>query len=162
MKKIDSKLLNQLNSKAENSTRKRINHNFHKESGDLLQRMLNAMEPGTYIQPHKHENPDKREVFLVLKGSFVVVEFDEAGIVTDHIILDSEKGIFGAEVAPGVYHTIIPLEQNSVAYEVKDGPYNVESDKNFAPWAPSENSGEGPDYNKNLLEKLQIIPNPIQ
>ena len=68
MIKIDSKIINHLNSIAEGSSRKRINHNFHKESSDLLQRMLNAMEPGTYIQPHKHENPEKREVFLILNG----------------------------------------------------------------------------------------------
>jgi len=162
MKKINSKLLNQLNSKAESSPRKRINHNFHKESSDLLQRMLNAMEPGTYIQPHKHENPDKREVFLVLKGSFIVVEFSESGEVTDYIIINLEEGVFGAEVAPGVYHTIIPLEKNSVAYELKDGPYDTASDKNFAPWAPNESSGDGPAYNNNILQKLNIIPKPFQ
>ncbi len=114
------------------------------------------MEPGTYVQPHKHEDPDKREVFLVLKGSFVVVEFNESGEVTDHTILNLEDGLFGAEVSPGIYHTIIPLKKNSVAYEIKDGPYDIASDKNFAPWAPTESSGKGPAYNIDILQKLNI------
>jgi len=134
MIKIDNHLLSDLNNKAETSNRKRINHNFHKKNSDLLQRMLNAMEPDTYIQPHKHENPDKREVFLALKGRFVVVEFNESGEVIEYTILDPDKGNYGAEVAQGVYHTIISLEKNSVVYEVKDGPYDPETDKNFAPW----------------------------
>jgi len=162
MIKIDSSLLNQLNSKAEGSPRKRINYNFHKENNDTLQRMLNAMEPETYIQPHKHENPDKREVFMVLKGSFIVVEFSEDGDIREYTVLDQDLGVYGAEIGPGIYHTFIALKKNSVAYEIKDGPYDVASDKNFAPWAPVESSGDGPAYNKDLLEKLKIRPDPFQ
>lgn len=157
MIKIDDQLFMQLNSKAEKSIRKRVNHNFHKESGDLLQRMLNAMEPSTYIQPHKHETPVKREVFIALKGKFAVIEFNNDGSISDYTILDPFQGIHGAEVAPGVYHTIIALEKNSVAYEIKDGPYNPASDKIFAEWAPAEESGKGLDFNNDLLRKLNII-----
>ena len=42
-----------------NSPRLRLNHNFHDDLADPINRMLNALEPGTYLQPHKHENPDK-------------------------------------------------------------------------------------------------------
>lgn len=162
MIKIDNSLLHRLNNAAEASLRKRINHNFHKEGTDLLQRMLNAMEPGTYIQPHKHEKPDKREVFLLLKGRFAVVEFDELGEVTDYTVLNRDDGVFGAEVAPGVYHTIIALERNSVAYEVKDGPYDQGNDKIFAQWAPTEESGNGVQFNKKLLQKLNITSEAFQ
>jgi cupin fold WbuC family metalloprotein len=71
--------------------------------------MLNAMEPGTYVQPHKHENPDKREAFLLLRGKMLVVSFDEAGQVTDHVVLDPQAGNFGLEVPPRTYHTLICL-----------------------------------------------------
>ena len=56
---IDSKTLEDLSQKAKESKRKRINLNFHIGDSDLLQRFLNAMEPSTYVRPHKHENPDK-------------------------------------------------------------------------------------------------------
>jgi cupin fold WbuC family metalloprotein len=156
MIRIDSKLLEHLNAAAKASPRKRKNHNFHKENDDLIQRLLNAMEPGTYIRPHKHENPDKREVFFVLKGSFAVVEFDETGAVEDKTILKPSEGVWAAEIAAGKYHTIIPLEKDSVAYEIKDGPYDPVTDKDFAPWAPAEDSDDGESWNKQLLEKINI------
>src|SRR4028119_475979 len=138
MIRIDKKLTDQVSAKAKVSPRKRMNHNFHQSPEDLLNRMLNAMEPGTYVCPHKHESPEKREAFIVLSGSFLIVEFDNTGKITDHIILNREKGNFGLEIAPGTYHTLICLEPGSVLYELKDGPYNVSNDKQFAPWAPAE------------------------
>jgi cupin fold WbuC family metalloprotein len=105
---------------------------------DPINRMLNAFEPGTYIQPHKHETPDKREVFIVLRGSLVVVFFDDFGTPTDFVLLDRDKGNFAVEIPVGAWHTVIALESGSVVYEVKDGPYFPISDKNFASWAPKE------------------------
>ena len=57
--KINDDLINGVLKKAQSSSRKRTNYNFHKSYDAPLQRMLNAAEPGTYIRPHKHENPDK-------------------------------------------------------------------------------------------------------
>ena len=112
------------------------------------------MEPDTYVRPHKHVNPDKREVFFILKGKAAVIEFDEKGNITDHEILDPLQGSYAAEIAPGVFHTIVSLETGTVAYEVKDGPYNPEDDKHFAAWAPEEGSAESDPYLKNLLSEI--------
>ena len=65
MIRIDKELLDSVSAKAKASPRLRVNFNFHEEAEDTLQRLLNAMEPGTYVQPHKHENPNKREAFLL-------------------------------------------------------------------------------------------------
>ena len=142
--------------KAKTNPRLRQNFNFHKEDAATLQRMLNALELGTYIQPHKHENPDKVEAFFVLRGRILVVEFDDEGHITESIILDSKKGNYGAEIAPRTWHTIICLEAGSVAYEVKDGPYNAAVDKNFAPWAPTEGDENCAAYIAEVLEKLNV------
>ena len=93
IKIVSPELLNKVIEKAKNSTRKRLNHNFHDDLADLINRMLNAFEPGTYIQPHKHENPDKREVFIVLRGSLVVVFFNNSGAPTDFVLLIRKKEI---------------------------------------------------------------------
>ena len=87
MIKIDQNITKKLTGQAITSPRRRKNYNFHLLPGDTLQRLLNAMEPGTYVHPHKHENPDKREAFLVLSGTLIVVEFDEQGNISDHIFL---------------------------------------------------------------------------
>ena len=72
---IDDKLIKPLTIKAANSVRKRTNYNFHKRNDDPLQRMLNVLQPGTYVQPHKHENPDKRETFIILQGRLLIILF---------------------------------------------------------------------------------------
>jgi len=158
MKRIDSTLLDQTSRLAKESPRRRMNFNFHLFPEDTLQRLLNAIEPYSYIQPHKHELPDKREVFFALKGRIVVLEFDNDGNICDHIILDPTVGNFGAEIDARTWHTIISLEPGSVAYEFKDGPYNPIDDKNFAPWAPKEGSAEVEKYMNGIFAILGFSP----
>lgn len=150
LKIIDNRLLDEVSAKAKTVARKRMNHNFHDDYSDPINRMLNALEPGTYCRPHKHEFPDKREVFMVLRGAFAVFFFNDKGEVTQIVELSQKSGIFGVDIQPRVWHTLVCLEQGSVAYEVKDGPYYQPDDKDFAPWAPEENSPEAPAYLEQL------------
>lgn len=147
-------LLDELSQKAMNSPRKRLNHNFHDDLADPINRMLNALEPGTYIQPHRHKNPDKREVFIVLRGTLVVVFFDDSGTPTDFVLLNRDKGNYAVEIPVGAWHTLISLESGSVVYEVKDGPYLPLSDKNFASWAPKEGDPGCDEYLVRLTEQF--------
>ncbi len=156
MIKIDNQFIEETSQKAKKSVRRRMNYNFHSNADDTMHRMLNAMEPDTYIQPHKHENPDKSEAFFCLRGRLLVVEFSDEGKITDYIILDPQKGNFGCEILPRVWHSIISLQKGSVAYEVKDGPYNPDDDKHFASWAPAEGDLEVQSFNQNLLKELGV------
>ena len=121
--------------------------------------MLNALEPGTYLQPHKHENPDKREVFILLRGSLVVVFFDSTGNPSDFVLLDREKGNLAVEIPLRAWHTIIALESGSVIYEVKDGPYQPLSDKLFASWAPHEGQPGCIEYLNKITGQYKRIKN---
>ena len=156
MKKIDESMINEISALAKLSARRRKNHNFHSTPADTLQRLLNAIEPFSYIQPHKHEDPDKREIFFALRGRIAVIEFDEHGNIADHIILDPLNGNYCAEIPERTYHVIIALDPGSVAYEFKDGPYDPIDDKNFAHWAPKEGDPGATGYLLGLLEKLNI------
>ncbi len=157
MIQINKTLLDSVSSEARSVPRKRKNYNFHKDYSDTLQRLLNAMEPMSYIQPHKHEDPDKREAFIALRGRILVVEFDQHGNITGHMILDPLNGVYGAEIPERTFHTIVSLESGSVAYELKDGPYSPIDDKNFASWAPPEGSPDASAYLKDLLRQLNVV-----
>jgi len=161
MIKIANDLLKKMMSKSKASSRGRTNHNFHDGPADPLQRMLNSMQPGTYLQPHKHENPDKREVFIALTGKFVVVQFNDDGSIADHMVLDPSKNDVAAEMKARIYHTIISLAPDSIIYELKDGPYSPLDDKNFATWAPTEGNPECSQYLNSILAELKI-PFPQQ
>lgn len=128
-----------------------MNYNFHEENSDPINRMINAVEPEAYFPPHKHVDPPKREVFIILKGKVLVVEFDDDGSISDHVELDTRRGNFGVEIPPGVWHSLIPLKAGSVLYEIKDGPYDKSSDKIFAPWAPKEDEEGGLEFGKDIL-----------
>jgi len=151
---IDKKLTDKLTEEAVTLPRKRKNYNFHRESSDPMHRMLHAMEPETYVQPHKHENPDKREAFIILKGRVAVVEFDNDGNILEHVILDPLTGTYGAEIRPRIWHCLIVLKKGSLVYEVKDGPYDPSDDKFFASWAPAEGDPGTSAYRNELLNQI--------
>lgn len=153
MIRIDQNLLDHVTQLAKESPRGRKNYNFHKTYEDTLQRLLNAIEPYSYIQPHKHADPDKREVFTVLQGRLLVVEFDEEGEITDHCIIAPAEGTFGAEIPERTFHSIFALEPGTMVYEIKDGPYSPIDDKNFAPWAPREGDPGVRGYIDGILQK---------
>lgn len=157
MIKINNDIFDRLSAEARTSPRGRKNYNYHTYAADPLQRLLNAMEPGTYVRPHKHEEPDKREVFIAFRGKICVVEFDDTGNITDHTVLDWSDGNPAVEIAERTYHTVISLKTGSVAYEVKDGPYDPADDKHFAKWAPAEGSPESQAYLEALIQKLRLV-----
>ncbi len=156
MIKITNELISNISKKAAACGRKRTNYNFHKSYDAVIQRLLNAAELGTYIQPHKHENPDKEEIFIMLRGKVVIVEFNSKGKIIDHTILDEKGGAKAVEIPPRTWHTFITLRPGSVLYEVKQGPYQKLTDKNFAAWAPKEGSPEAQEFIKDTLKKLRL------
>nr|WP_319401100.1 WbuC family cupin fold metalloprotein [uncultured Carboxylicivirga sp.] len=151
---INDELLDGIIEQSRYNSRRRKNYNFHEVMDDPLQRMINVLQPDSYVQPHKHEDPDKREAFIILKGRLLVVIFDDEGKITDSAILDNSKGSYGYDINPGIFHSIIALEPDTVVYEVKDGPYNPMDDKNFAAWAPKEGDENALFYNEKLKKLL--------
>ena len=98
--------------------------------------MLNAIEPDSYVCPHRHLNPPKDEGFLVLQGKGAAIIFKDDGEIKEILLMDPAQKKWGVDIPAGIYHTIISLQSGTVFYEVKSGPYEPLTDKDFAPWAP--------------------------
>lgn len=138
-KRVGTALLAELSARAVASPRLRANHNLHPELADPVQRFLNAMEPGTYVRPHRHTMPEpKWELFVVLAGAIVVLLFDDAGAVTERVELAADGELRVIEVPAGCWHSMVVLRPGTVLFECKQGPYAALSDKDFAAWAPAE------------------------
>ena len=131
---------------AQKSPRKRVILPLHKESEALLQRMLNAIQPGSYIRPHRHGN-ERAESIVVLKGRLLFHVFSEEGLLKKSHDLSAGSAI---DMDGGVWHSFQALEPDTVLFEVKPGPYNAATDKVFAPWAPEEFSPEAEAYLESL------------
>ena len=69
-------------------------------------------------------------------------------------------GNYGVEIPVGTWHSLIALEEDTLVYEVKDGPYSPEDDKNFAVWAPKEKIDNGclecQKFLQELCDKLSL------
>jgi len=143
MKVIDKQLLDETTERAKQSPRLRMNYNFHEVLDEPINRLLNAMEPDTYIRPHRHCNPDKNEIFLLLRGKVAVFLFDDTGRITDTLMLDPLNGCYGAEIPSGVWHGLLVLESGSIIYEIKEGPFTPLAPENMAPWAPAADNIKG-------------------
>ena len=152
MKIINEQLLDETQAKALQSPRLRMNYNFHERLDDPINRLLNAMEPGTYLRPHRHLNPAKDEIFLLLRGKVAVFLFDEEGNITEKTILNPKEGAYGAEIKAGTWHGLLVLESGSVIYKIKQGPFAPLAPENLAPWSPEAEDTEGV---KKYLEWLE-------
>jgi cupin fold WbuC family metalloprotein len=75
--------LNDLSRKANSSTRRRQHLNIHENYSEACQRLLNAIEPESYIRPHRHQSDPKCEMLVPLRGLFAVFTFNDLGEILD-------------------------------------------------------------------------------
>lgn len=151
IQRLTPDLLQSVAQRASASPRRRQNHNFHRLES-RVQRFLNALQPATYVRPHRHLRPEGVEgfeFFLVLQGSLGLVIFDgEAQVIqTEQISATGET--WGIELPEATYHTLVVLEPNTVILELKEGPYDPQTDKDFLTPFPQENTPAA-------LEQVQI------
>ena len=135
------------------SPRKRIILPFHKSPADSLHRMLNALQPASYVQPHRHLDPPKAESIIVLKGAIAYIQFKDNGEIEKIYHLSADSTEIGIDTESGIYHTFFAKVEDTVLFEVKPGPYEQGSDKDFAPWAPAEGDESAIDYMQKLHER---------
>jgi cupin fold WbuC family metalloprotein len=161
---LTDSLIESVVEQAKRSPRLRMNHNFHTSPEDNPHRFLNVFTYGTYVTPHRHKNPPKAESFIVLDGYVAIFLFKDDGTLDDTLILGSgplpeklpatavgKSVARGIDLAPGIWHGIAALTSHAVCYEVKPGPWDPLTDKELAPWAPSEGSPTASEYLGELL-----------
>jgi len=150
---LSRELLREVSAYAAGSERRRVIQPFHKTHEEVLHRMLNAGQPGTYVRPHRHLSPPKAEAFVLLTGAVDMLVFDDQGELAEVVALRSDGANFGVDLSPGPFHSLVVRAPDSVLYEVKSGPYEPSSDKDFAPWAPPEGDPRAQAYQRELEDR---------
>jgi cupin fold WbuC family metalloprotein len=143
---IDQDLLDRVSAMGRDSPRLRRNYNFHLDESDASHRLLNGVEPASYIPPHRHLSPTKDESILVLRGRLGVVFFGEDGEVLEKVLLEPCGAAVGVNIPHGAFHTVVSLASGSVFFEAKAGPYEALRPEEKASWAPEEGAAEAAEY----------------
>ena len=118
---INKNLLDSVSKQAKESPRLRMNYNLHEKLTDSTHRFFNAMEPGTVVPIHRHQNC--AETFILVRGSMRVVLYDDDRNVIEDTILSAGGDNYGIHIPKGVWHWVDILESGTVNFEVKEGPY---------------------------------------
>ena len=130
--KITQALLDRLTEEAKVSPRLRMNLDLRNSADDQSQRMLNAIEPGSPLPIHRHQNTS--ETVVCLRGRLVEEFFAEQSgkaeryddlerTCTERIELSPNGPVVALNIPAGQWHTVQALESGTVILEMKDGKY---------------------------------------
>lgn len=157
MKVFDRQLIASLSERAKRNSRLRQNLNLHDSYDEPSQRLLNAMEPGSYIRPHRHLADPKPESFVGIRGRVALLIFGTNGEIEKVIPFGPGEDASGVDLPPGIWHTVVCLEKDSVFFETKPGPFNPIREADMAPWAPGEGSARAAGYLKELVSAARTL-----
>lgn len=152
---LDESLIEEYLARSRQDPRGRVMLNFHRSFEDAVQRMVNFIQPGSYVMPHRHLDPEKFETFIVLKGEVALFIFDDSGAVSSVTLLGEDGHSVLGDVLPPAWHCYQATKPDTIVFETKQGPYNSDTDKNFAPWAPAEGSPGVSEYLIKLFSFLK-------
>ena len=125
--KITQALLDKLTEQAKESPRLRMNYDLRNSEEDTSQRMLNAIEPGSPLPIHRHQNTS--ETVICLRGRLVEEFYDELErTCTERIELSPNGPVVALNIPAGQWHTVQALESGTVILEMKNGKYEPISD----------------------------------
>jgi len=136
--KIDDAFCEKLLLQASESPRKRSHFNLHSDLNEPVQRLCIALKRGSYVRPHHHPKSNKWEMMLAIRGAVSLMIFDQEGKVLEKLVLSPGESVNGIEMKPNTWHTVMPLTDDTVILEVKEGPFTATKDSDFASWAPLE------------------------
>ena len=144
----------QLSAEARQNKRLRKNYNIHVSDESRCHRLLNAIEPESYIRPHCHLDPEKDETFILMSGRLGIVVFADDGEIVETVLLSHASGKLAADIPPGVFHTAVSLESGTLFFEAKAGPYRQLNEAEIGTWSPSE--GDAP-RSETFLANLRSL-----
>jgi cupin fold WbuC family metalloprotein len=161
---LGNQMLDDLSHQAKYSSRLRQNLNIHSSYEENCQRLVNAIQPDSYIPPHRHSSANKQELLVAIRGSFSLITFDDQGNFVQstsfgtELYADELCSNVGVEVPPDVWHTVLAKQENSILLEVKEGPFVLEEAKELALWAPQDGSAEVDSFLAKCHKISEINP----
>ena len=159
MKIFDKSYFDSLTRQAAANSRLRQHLNIHESYEDPCQRIVNALEPNSYIPPHRHFSVRRNELMVALRGKMALVLFDEHGVVMEVLKLGCDiagsESAAGVELPPETWHTVVALDSGCILLEIKAGPFDPSQSKDIASWAPEEGTPQARTYLQKLTTAIK-------
>lgn len=124
---LTTAILDETSAKAKESPRLRMNWNLHESYEESVQRMLNALEPGTEVPVARH--PNSAETLIILRGRLRILIFNDQKEVTEDVVIDPRTCNIGYHIPKGVWHQVQSLEEGTILFETREGPYAPVAEK---------------------------------
>lgn len=118
---LTSNIIDSLSKQASNSSRLRLNYNLHESFEDSVQRMFNALEPGTIVPIARH--PNSSETLIMLRGKLRVLIYDGYKNIIEDVVIAADTENIGYHIPKGTWHQVESLEKGTVCFETREGPY---------------------------------------
>lgn len=118
---IDKNILDSLSAQAKANPRLRQGLDMRTTLDDTSQRLLNAMELGTFMPIHRHRTTS--ETMVMVRGKLVERFYDNDGNLTDEYMMEPMGEYPMIQVPAGQWHSLEVLESGTVIFEAKDGMY---------------------------------------
>lgn len=115
--------LNKLIEESKESIRRRSHLLLHDNTDDPIQSLLFALQPDTEIAIHRH--PNLTETICCIRGEMAIIFFSNKGAINEIVRLTPENPI--CKFNPSQWHTYLCLKDDTVGWEIKEGPYLPES-----------------------------------
>ena len=126
---LTSKILDETSLKAKESERLRMNWNIHQSAEEPVQRMFNALEPGTFVPIARH--PESAETLIILRGKLRVLIYDDWKNIIEEVVISPNSENIGYHIPKGVWHQVDSLEEGTICFETREGPYSPVAEEDF-------------------------------
>ncbi len=139
------------------SPRRRARINAHPDGEDALHEMIIAIDPSSYIRPHKH--PGKSEAFHIIQGEVDIVVFGDDGEIERVVELGPPGGrrAFYYRMSTPFFHTLIIRSDQLIVHEITNGPLRSTA-TTFANFAPDGRDAEqAVAYQADLVRRVAAL-----
>lgn len=147
---VSRELVDQLQDEARR-TGQNVRVSLHARPESRLHNMIICTHLDNYFRPKRH--PHKAKVFQVIAGSFGVFTFDINGHITNACHMSPDTNLI-CRIGADVYHADVPISDLVVHHEITTGPFNPETDREFAPFAPVPGTAAFLKFRDHLWEHI--------
>jgi cupin fold WbuC family metalloprotein len=138
------------------TSKRRARINAHCGHDDVLHEMIIAIEPASYIRPHKH--PGKSEAFHIIEGEVDIVVFRDDGAIDEIVALGEKSGgrAFYYRMSAARFHTLVIRSELLIVHEITNGPFSADATI-YADFAPPEGDPAATAFQVELIERVRAF-----